>query len=444
MRSASRSVACLRLLIAVLVLGVLPVTSHAEEYASSVVGTDFDFIQESDPSAFLCLEFKFRGTREMPDKRGPTPLFQDAFVFVAYYEDGTSVDIALDIDFETEDAARAEAMRYAPRLGRLPTSLRRGVKRLVVHQGGPSTTAFSDIGLIVVYSENATKRIGTHDLEETLFHESVHAAWDKAHAGSKAWRDAQTADGVFITKYAKRLPEGEDLAESALFAYTLVHHPERIPADHAKRIRKAIPNRIAFVRDLLPPDKPIFFEVGPKYACDGSGTTFTVKGRNPDPLPMVEPEEAEAEDACEVDLTLVGMMSDLLSNALMHGLDQDAERVTAYLTKAKAEIRTSSDLLEATATEFGIDRSVLKAAVREYLHCNCEHEPLSGGDASVPGIELLDVNPAKAETETSTPAAREPEGNAIEPLLYAIAALLLVLLIVNVISLAVQLKRPKA
>jgi hypothetical protein len=137
--------------------------------------------------------------------------------------------------------------------------LRRGVKRVVIHKGGENATAFSDSGLIVLYSDNATKRIGTHDLEETVFHESVHAAWDKEHSASPGWLAAQKQDGRFVTEYARKNPMGEDLAESALFAYTLLHHPERILKEDAARIRRAIPARIAFVETLLPPGKPIHF-----------------------------------------------------------------------------------------------------------------------------------------------------------------------------------------
>jgi hypothetical protein len=229
-------------------------------YKSSVVGTDFDFIHESDPDTFVDLTSRGRGEAEMPDKTdNSAPLRKPAFLFVSTYRDGTSVDMAVDLRFETEEQARKEALRYTPRLGKLPTALRRGVKRMVIHKGGENATAFSDAGLIVVYSDNATKRIGTHDLEETVFHEAVHAAWDKEHAGSPAWLAAQKQDVRFVTDYARKNPNGEDLAESALFAYALLHHPERIPKEDAARIRRAIPARIAFVETLLPPGKPVHF-----------------------------------------------------------------------------------------------------------------------------------------------------------------------------------------
>ena len=240
-------------------------TPQVPPYRSSVVGTDFDFITESDPNTFDRLEDKGQGPAEMPDKSDRSaPLVQEAFLFVAHFNDGTRVRLAIDADFKTQDSARQEALRYTPRLGKLPTALRRGVERVVIHKGGENVTAFSDVGLIVVYADNATKRIGTHDLEETVFHESVHAAWDKTHAKSAEWQDAQKKDGGYVTDYARKNPQGEDLAESALFAYTLLHHPNRIPKEEAARIARIIPNRIAFVEKLLPKDKPLHFAVEAK------------------------------------------------------------------------------------------------------------------------------------------------------------------------------------
>jgi hypothetical protein len=225
-------------------------------FRSSVVGTDFHFITAADPDTFIRLEDKGQGSAEMPDKADRTvPLVQQAFLFVAHFNDGTRVNLAIDANFKTQDSARTEALRYGPRLGKLPTALRMGVERVVVHQGGANVTAFSDFGLIVLYSDNATKRIGTHDLEETVFHESVHA-WDRTHASSAEWMDVQTKDGSFVTDYARKNPKGEDLAESALFAFNLIHHPDRIPRETAESI-----SRLPFIEKLLPKDKPLHFSV---------------------------------------------------------------------------------------------------------------------------------------------------------------------------------------
>ena len=254
-------------LLAPLLLWAAPL--DAPLYPSSVVGTDFDFIVEKDPDTFVRLEEKGTALAEMPDKSDDSAeLRQQAFLFLAHFSDATQVQLAIDADFKSVAEARKEALRYTSRLGKLPTALRRGVERLVVHQGGKGVTAFSDVGLIVVYSENATERIATHDLEETLFHESVHAAWDKQHAASPEWLAAQKADGAFVTEYARKNPQGEDLAESALFAFTLLHHRERLPKKEAARIERLIANRIAFVAKLLPKGEPLHYKVEEK----GEGT----------------------------------------------------------------------------------------------------------------------------------------------------------------------------
>ncbi len=401
-----------------------------QDYASSVVGTDFDFIVDEDPSTFLCLEFHGQRLREMPEKTSGDPLVQPALVFMAYYEDGTKVDVALDADFSTESAGREEALRYATRLGKLPTALRSGIERIVVHAGPTDATAFGGHGGIVLYSANATKRIATHDLEETLFHESVHAAWDVPHRESPAWVAAQAADGAFLTKYAAKDP-GEDLAESALFAYTLLHHPERIPADQAARIRAVIPARIAFVETLVPPGEPIFHPVGPRYACDGSGTTFTIDRSD-------EMGDGDPPGGCSVDISKFGGLEDVLSNALMRGLDQDERRVRSFLDAARARGLTAEELLDETVLEFGFDRARVDAQVQAFLHCNCDH------DEFIEPAERTDDLPAASSKAGAPRGSVNVDVSELRPLLYAIAALLALLLAVSTATLVVLVKRSRA
>lgn len=363
--------------------------AQADVYPSSVVGTDFDYITDEDPDAFKGLEFKGKGLEEMPDKSSEGPLRQEAFRFLAKFKDGTKVALHVDAEFGTEAKAKAEALRYTPRLGKLPTSLRRGVERVVVHKGNPDTTAFSDRGLIVVYSANATKRISTHDLEETIFHESVHAAWDGLYAKSQEWLAAQAKDGKFITRYARKNPKGEDLAESALFAFTLIHHPERIPAAEAKKIRAAIPARIAFVAGLLPPKKPLTYPVGENYRDEvreahrkakreepqraGTQERELPRKKGPQAAPGAAPKPCSKKRCAlpRLDLTTAEGVSDILSNALMLGLEQDEEAVTAFLAASVSKLKTSKALIAAAAQEFDLALAKVSAAVQEFLHCNC-------------------------------------------------------------------------
>lgn len=221
-------------------------------YRSSVVGTDFDFITDRDPSTFESLDYVGFNEFEMPDKRNTgEPLVQNAYLFKARFTDGTVIDIALDEDFGSREAAEQDGMRYAPVIGRLPVLYRKNLKHIVVHKGGEDTTAFAeDKGhFFVIYSDNATKRISTHDLEETFFHEATHASIQADHVEGAAWKRAKSRDRSYITNYAKS-EDQEDFAESALFAYTIIHHPDRFPKEEKARIEKLIPNRIAFFREV--------------------------------------------------------------------------------------------------------------------------------------------------------------------------------------------------
>jgi hypothetical protein len=67
--------------------------------------------------------------------------------------------------------------------------------------------------------------------------------------GGTAWNNAKALDNAYITHYAMKNDQ-EDFAESALFAYTIVYHPERFPAADREKIEKQIPNRIAFFKNV--------------------------------------------------------------------------------------------------------------------------------------------------------------------------------------------------
>lgn len=236
----------------------VPLASPASEatsaplYRSSVVGTDFDFITENDPSTFERLDYLGFQEFEMPDKRGEgEPLVQKAYVFKVSFSDGTAVDIAQDKDFGDRQAAERDAMRYAPRIGKLPRLYRQNIRHVVVHKGGADTTAFAeDKGhFFVLYSDNATRRIATHDLEETIFHEGTHASIQANYLNRSPWERAKSLDKAYVTDYAST-EEQEDFAESALFAYALIRHPDRFPATEREKIQKQIPNRIEFFRSV--------------------------------------------------------------------------------------------------------------------------------------------------------------------------------------------------
>ncbi len=341
---------------------IFPATAHAQLY-DHTAKTDFDIITTADPSAFLCLEYYGLGRKEMPDLKRRNSLFKsDVFVFTAYYSDGTSIEVVVNPEFKNVDAARTEALRYTNRLGQLPTILRKGVSRMIVHGTGYSGFVGGD-GAMILYSDYATKKIAHNHLEESLFHESIHAAFQKEQSGP-GWAAAQEADGAFLTRYGKDKPASEDLAETALFAYSILHHPGRIPVADEEKIKATIPNRIEYVRNLLPPDQPIFFSVKEAYQCDGSAKVSLSNPSLPDDSGQLPTDNRTSSDPDSP--VYQWFDSDIMSNVLLHIYDRDEDKVSSFLMSWKNIDYTGPELIKATATEFGLDKAALKTEIEKW------------------------------------------------------------------------------
>lgn len=314
--------------------------------------TNFDIITTSDPTTFLCLEYHGLGTKEMPDTKRENSLFlSNVFVFTAYYSDGASIEVFVNPEFKNVDDARKEAMRYTNRLGQLPSVLRNGISHIVVHGSGHLGFS-SEINFIILYSDYATAKIAHNHLEESLFHESIHATFDKEQSGSD-WIAAQEADGVFLTRYGEDKPLREDLAETALFVYSILHFPGRIPPDEEEKIKEAIPNRIEYIKTLLPPDKPIFTSTGTPYACDGS-IVVTVSNIPTSTIPTSTDGQSYGGK---------GNIVDALFNALVLSLDQPESEVAEFLLSGSDDRwdgYSDDEIIKLAAEKFGLAEAFLK------------------------------------------------------------------------------------
>lgn len=215
----------------------------------STADTVFDIIRTDDPSSFVCLETAGREMRQMWDKRVDAEFDLEVFLFRAYFSDGPSIDIIVNPEFGTVEAARAEASRYTRPLGQLPPVFRQGIRQFGIHKGEPTYSAGP--GKIFVYAGRTDIRIGENRLEESLLHEAVHASLDRRHARSDRWRAAQASDGGFVTRYAERRPEGEDLAETAIFAYALARYPDRLPPADSAAVRNQVPARLEVLTEII-------------------------------------------------------------------------------------------------------------------------------------------------------------------------------------------------
>jgi hypothetical protein len=223
-------------------------------YENSVVSNDLEFIRTDDPSSFESASFLGRKKKEMLDKRGDELFDPKVYAFKVTFKDKVTTEIWAHRSFDNDRELQKLIGLIGDALGKLPPLMRRKLSHVVLHQGDEVAFGEEEGHFFVLYSENAFKRVKTHDLEETIFHEAAHATLEKDHAEAAKWLEAQRKDGGFITKYAARLPLKEDLPESALFAYALLKFPGRLPAKVEASIREVMPNRLAYFEALFAAD----------------------------------------------------------------------------------------------------------------------------------------------------------------------------------------------
>lgn len=77
---------------------------------------------------------------------------------------------------------------------------------------------------------------------------------------------------------------------------------------------------------------------------------------------------------CSVDLANAGQMKDIVSNALMLGLERPESEVVAFLKETESKYSSGQALLKAAATHFGLSETMLATQVEQFKHCNCEHD----------------------------------------------------------------------
>jgi hypothetical protein len=220
-------------------------------FTNSIVSTDIDFITINDPSAFMSIEYLGQKEQEMPDRRNDVIMDDSTFVFEADFSDGSTIGIWLHSTFGTVTHAEKYAKMLTEPLGKLPEVMRKKLHHVVVHKGNETAFGESKGHFFVLYSENMEKRIRNHDLEETVFHESVHATLEYLYKNDTEWLNAQKNDSAFITKYAASKPQLEDLPETAIFAFTMIKYPGRLSPEIEEWIKKNIPNKIDFFRKVV-------------------------------------------------------------------------------------------------------------------------------------------------------------------------------------------------
>lgn len=216
-------------------------------FPNSVASNDLDFILADDPGACWSIAASGSGSTEMYDPRRDTLFVQGALHFdVTFPDQQMRINVHPDVT-DPQQTANATAAS----ISRLPTQMRNALRYVNILDGDGAAWEEGLGGFFTLYDGLIERRLAEHDLDETVFHESAHVALDPLLSSDPDWQSSQTADSNFITQYAADNPDKEDIAESALFAWTMLFHPGRLPANVEADVRGAIPNRLEYLGNML-------------------------------------------------------------------------------------------------------------------------------------------------------------------------------------------------
>lgn len=231
-------------------------SAYAYDKKGIIVGddlyTDCDIITKKDPTTFKSIEFikkkKIKGwdVRKRTSSGWKESSFK-AFIFIVNFEKGHEIRIRVNAEFENKDKAEKQALKYAKMVGQLPYFLRtKNLKTITIHKGNKNWGGGNnDINL---YTDSHPK--WQNCLEEIMIHEGGHVSLDWKWGGSvkaSKWNKAAKADGKFISRYARKNPKREDVAETINWWIAVKCKKDRISESIYKRILKGIPNRIKYL-----------------------------------------------------------------------------------------------------------------------------------------------------------------------------------------------------
>lgn len=215
----------------------------------SVSGTGIDYIKSTDPDTFLSIAYLGQFEREIP---GVEPLVDpNAYVFEATFTGGKKIGIWCRSNFGTQERASEYANKLTDKLGKLPVFMRDDLSHVVVFSGASRASAEPNGKFFLISDKRIDERIAGNQLEATVFHEATHVYFEKRYGESAEWLDARQKDGVFMTEYAQRIPNQEDIPETAIFVYIIKNYPGRLAPDVEDWVRTNIPNRFEFLEKFF-------------------------------------------------------------------------------------------------------------------------------------------------------------------------------------------------
>jgi hypothetical protein len=212
-----------------------------------------DIIIEKDPTTFQNIVFVKKKTIKWWDRRGASgpkearQITFKVFVFKATFLKGRrDITIRVNAEFETENKAKEQAIKYAKLIGQLPNFLRtKNLKTLTIHKGNEEWGGGNND--ILIYTDMYQWGEFT---EEVAIHEAAHATLDPQWHGSikrSKWNKAMKADNKFVSPYAKKYPKREDIAETINWWIAVRCKSDRISKLTYEKIIVGIPNRLKYL-----------------------------------------------------------------------------------------------------------------------------------------------------------------------------------------------------
>jgi len=204
-------------------------------------------INSNDPTTLQELIYIGQDNREMYDRRkGGRWINNKVFLFNAIYEERT-IEIQVNSEFNNPDNAFEEAFFYSEIIGRLPNFLLTSVKTVWIHKGNNDWGGGNEN--LLIHTGRSKEYISKKIIEEVFIHEAGHTSLDWNWGGvitKTQWKKAKIKDKEYISKYAKKYKDREDIAESILPWIAVRYRLDRISKKNADKVLKNIPNRLKF------------------------------------------------------------------------------------------------------------------------------------------------------------------------------------------------------
>ena len=319
-------------------MSMVPTKALATPPYQGTVFVDPDVITPSDPSSLIGVTYAGRGARTMFDRRPADWVELNAYLFDARFDDGLSSEIQVNPEFGSVPAAQAAANKYARMIGQLPTVLRTDVETVWIHKG-EELWGGGNANILIHVDQYVNDPAFRDFEEEVLFHEGCHTSLDAEHAEASDWLAAQTADGGFISTYARDFPTREDVAESILPWLAVRYRSDRISGTDEQKILDAIPHRLAyFDREILRRDM------------------YPITERISNSLPLVP----GASESGQEGFVLIRNRSGVDGEVTIHGIDDTGKRSEpATLDLAAGHTASfNSDDLEGGNAEKGLEPGI--------------------------------------------------------------------------------------